>query len=65
MGICINVLGPPWGICNIFVKKRQMLVGGWGGGEGCARLELVTEPLRGAIMQIFIVAGCVIKIQIS
>ena len=49
MGICINVLAPPWGICNSFffskTNARQM-PGGVGGGGGVgrrARLEL-TEP---------------------
>ena len=33
MGICINVLAPPWGICNIFVKKEKKLMPGGGGGR--------------------------------
>ena len=31
MGICINVLAPPWGICNIFVKKKSNARDGGGG----------------------------------
>ena len=44
MGICINVPAPPWDICNILKKERQMpdkCPGG--GGGGCAQLEL-TDP---------------------
>ena len=41
---CINVLAPPWGICDSLFKKET---NAWEGGGGrCARLELTEQHVQ-------------------